>query len=235
MGMAGGDSDFAQDTGSVLSRAMSMKPLFGEDPGAVEEYWRKSMVDPAMGVFKKQILPETREIYAGTGALSSGGRYRAETEAGSDLATQLGSMLAQALWGERTAARGEKQSAMTRAMSAIPLGSGIMDQLLRGGMVERETAREPLTEEYNKWQMSQPWASPWLGMGMDMIKQRPGETYLQEQQQPWYSKLGQSIAGAGTYGMGKQFAGWMGGGDEKEGGGMEEILALLKKLTGGGG
>ncbi len=143
--------------GSVIDRTLSMQP--GEaNMGRVEDYWNKAFYDPAMQRMQQDILPAIRESYAGMGGFDSGGRNRAEGKAWADMMGNLEATRAGLLQDEFW----KQEGLVDRALQFAPQAFGVM-----GGVAEQKRGLEqaPLTDEYSKWMMSQPWNNPWLSMG----------------------------------------------------------------------
>jgi hypothetical protein len=195
---------------SVLQRAMSMKPAWKPDMQAAENYWEDSFYRPAMTRFKREMLPAIREGYSGMGAYDSGGRHRAETRALADLATNLEGQRGSLMWGERQAGRTATENAMNRATNVLPQAMQYLNYPLsaskEAGIISREIEREPLEEQYQKWLMSRPWASPYWPIAQNLVNTRAVQPYG-EQSGGGTGLLGGALAtGLGT-GLGKYLGG----------------------------
>jgi len=55
--------------------------------------------------------------------------------------------------------------------------------------------------------MSQPWASPYLNMGMNLVNTRTFEPYIQEESPGFLESLWNMITGAASYGAGSYLGG----------------------------
>lgn len=181
--------------GLALEKGLAGAP----DEAAAKEHWEDVFYKPAMTRLKQDILPQLREDYAGLGGYDSGGRRRAETRAAGRVATETSGQLADVLYKE-------KQQAIDRALETaryvpehlgVPLGYKKDVGIMRTGF-----EGERLGEKKEKWQAKQPWASPYLRLGMEAIGKQATEPYLYQPKTPWYGQLGQAAMGAGTIGLG---------------------------------
>lgn len=125
------------------------------NPEEAQEYWQRAYVSPAERVWKETVVPEVMERYAGANALDSGAARRALAKSWGDVQSQLNAELAKILWGE-------KQSLTQRQDTASQLGLNLLPQIMGMGEEQRGIMQEMLQEPYQKWQMSQAWANPWL-------------------------------------------------------------------------
>lgn len=183
---------------NVLAKAMEMNPTWNTDPGAAEEYWRKSFYEPAMQRFKSETLPEIREQFAGSGAYRSGGRNRAETKAMGEMATDLEGKLAELMWGETQAGREAQESAMNRAMQATPLAlqyastpETMLQQALQTGMMGQQLSKGAEELSWLPAQLAQQFAG-----GEETIRQMAQQYGISESEAQ--QKLMNSLLGIGT-------------------------------------
>lgn len=171
----------------AFRKALSGASNWESDPAKVEDYWQKSFYQPAMNRFKSDILPQIRETENARGTLLSGGRHRAEVGAASNLATNLEAKRADLLMSERMQSWIAQESAGDRQFQA-------QGQVQAGGLLERAMAKEPLQEDYEQWQMRQPWANPWLNMAVGLA----GTQYTQPYARKVKSETG-TFGGEGGY------------------------------------
>jgi len=125
------------------------------NPEEAQDYWQRAYVKPAQRTWEETVVPEVMERYAGQNALDSGAARRALAKSWGDVQSQLNAELAKILWGE-------KQSLTQRQDTASQLGLNLLPQVIGMGEEQRGITQEMLQEPYQKWQMSQPWANPWL-------------------------------------------------------------------------
>jgi len=215
--MGVGEDPLYGRAGEALERGLSGEAAWDTDPEAAEQYWRDKYYEPAMTRFRQDILPQLREDYAGAGGYQSGGRRRAETRAAGRVAVETSGQLGDILWRERESGRLAKERALERALSTaryvpdylgVPLGyardvGGIKTGLARDiGMMKSGFERERLGEAQEKWLAKQPWASPYMSLGMQAVGVGATQPYLYQSKMPWYGHLGQAMAGAGSTGLG---------------------------------
>ncbi len=125
------------------------------NPEEATQYWQQAFVNPAMHEWEQNIVPQVMEYYAGQNAVDSGAAMRALAKSGTDLQTQLNAELANLLWGE-------KQSLQSRQDLASQMGLNLLPATIGMGEEQRGITQQLMQEPYQKWQMSQPWANPWL-------------------------------------------------------------------------
>ena len=184
------------------------------NPEETTEYWQKAFVQPAERSWRENVVPVVMEHYAAQNALDSGAARRALARSGTDLQTQLNAELAKLLWGE-------KQNLIGRQDTAATMGLNLLPQLMGAGTEQRAITQQQLQEPYQKWQMSQPWANPWL-------QQLPAALEVSPYQIDTYTTgggtglLGSILPTAAQAGMGA-LAGHFAG----TGAGMGALLALV--------
>jgi hypothetical protein len=132
------------------------------DYEAERQYWEQAFVQPTREAFYEETVPQLQEMFAGQGALSSSGFNRALAREAQRMETSLGGQLADVLY------RGQ-QSYLDRQLQQQGLGLSALDRalaeanaLIQGGTLQQQLQQAPLTEQYQKWGMSQPYANPWL-------------------------------------------------------------------------
>jgi hypothetical protein len=132
------------------------------DYGAERQYWEQAFAQPTREAFYEETVPQLQEMFAGQGALSSSGFNRALAREAQRMETGLGGQLADVLY------QGQ-QSYLNRQLQQRGLGLSALDRalaeanaLMQGGTLQRQLQQLPLTEQYEKWGMSQPYANPWL-------------------------------------------------------------------------
>lgn len=208
-----GEQPLYRKGGEAMEMGLSGKPVWDTDMDAAREYWKESFHDPAMTSFMKDVLPQLREDYAGTGAYDSGGRRRAETGAARRISTDLNAQLADIMWREQEAGRLAKERALERSLGTarqVPeyLGAPLAYKRDVGGLRTGFEA-DRLTEGKEKWQTKQPYNSPYMDMGFKAIGQQAVEPYMYEPPEKWYGTLGRTMTNlsgqaAGAY-LGKKF------------------------------
>jgi len=133
-----------------------MKPF---DPASTQEWWKGGVVGPMTETWKKDIVPGILESFAGADAAGSGPAMKAVSESGRRLNTDMGGMLASALYSAENADAARKMQAYGMGsqlpinLASLGLGSGAMERTITG---------EQMQEPYKDWMTSQPWANPWL-------------------------------------------------------------------------
>jgi len=125
------------------------------NPDEVTQFWQHAYVKPAERAWEEAVVPKVMEYYAGQNALDSGAARRALAKSGTDLQTQLNAELAKLLWGEKT-------NLQSRQDLASQLGLNLLPQVIGMGEEQRGITQQLMQEPYQKWQMSQAWANPWL-------------------------------------------------------------------------
>jgi len=163
-GLLGGDQ-----LGTAFDSALSPSQIPEFDQAGVEDYFRKSMVDPALRAFEKDIMPSIQEKFISQNALDSGGFNRSVTNATGDLTKDLASQLGSLVYGSRetdearrfTAEESAKGRGLSTAslLASLGLGAGgeqrniaqqqatgipMLDQLLK--LVNPESVRSPIVQ-----------------------------------------------------------------------------------------
>ena len=146
----------------AIARALSGEPSYKTSPQLTKEIFEKRVKAPALQTWETELVPEIMEQFAGAGALSSSGLNRALAESARKLTTDLASTYGSMLEQERNLEARLAEAAANRALSAIPEAFRPLQQLVTGGELMRQLEQIPLQEAYEKWEMSQPWANPYL-------------------------------------------------------------------------
>lgn len=224
MGQAGGAQDilneaissfaprpqYQEQAGGALSQMLA--PY---DPAGAQEYWRSSMVTPAIETWQRDIMPAIDEHYAARNAADSGPMNRALARSGEQLGTNLSSQLASLLFQGEQAHKGRQLQAMPEAyratMAPVDLLNSIMSGVgsmpmqlaqagLSGGQLQRGITGEQLGAEQQMWGESQGYANPWLQL-LGPALGTPAFQTVQEQKGPGLTSLLAPIAGAGLGAM----------------------------------
>lgn len=132
------------------------------NPEMAENRWMETVVNPSQRRFEEETLPAITEKFAGMGGLDSSGFNRALVDAGTNLATQQQSQLADLMYRDR-------ESALNRNLQRTQLGSSLLGQTIGNlgqlgqiGQQLRGIDQQQLQERLSKWQMEQPQNNPWM-------------------------------------------------------------------------
>lgn len=141
--------------------------------------WQKYVAPEATRMFEESLSPMVEKFVA-KGATSSSGFNRALAKAASDMASQMGMGLGSQIFAEKGAWEGRQPQATSQALGyyAAPFEmgqqgfgqmldvAGLQQNLANLGMqtggVERGITQDILSGAFQKWQMAQPYANPWL-------------------------------------------------------------------------
>jgi hypothetical protein len=165
------------------------------DPMAAQNFWQKSMVDPAMQQYTQQILPAIKESYAARNAQDSGAMNRALAQSGTNLATNLSGQLADVMYqGQQSQLNRQLQSipeayrmgmmptdmmsAGSAAMMAPIMGLGSLG--LQAGGVQQDIAQNQLTGQQQQWSEAQPYNNPYLSMTSSLMNMQPYQGVYQQ-------------------------------------------------------
>jgi len=210
LSQAGGylQSPMYQQGETALSRALSGQPAWDTDLGKAEDYWNQAFYQPALNQYQRQTLPQIRENFAGFGGYRTSGREEAERRSLNDLITNLQGERAGLLWNEVQSGRQAQESALQRALQAVPTAQayqlGGLNTLLGAGQTQYQLEQAPLEEQYQNWLYQQPYNNPYLQMAQGTAGQQLNNPYV-VQDTPWYSNLGASLANAGQTAGGLYF------------------------------
>jgi hypothetical protein len=200
-----GESPMYKTGESTLSRILSGEPSFDTDLGKAEEYWDKAFYQPAKNRYQREMIPQLRENFAGFGGFRSSGREEAERRSLTDFLTNIEGQRAGLLWNELQAGRGAQESALERALQAVPTsmdyGAMPLNMMRDAGQLQYQLEQAPLEEQYQNWLVSQPWNSPYMEMGQAMMGAPAFEPYLTSTT-PWYSNMSAMMANAGQTALG---------------------------------
>jgi len=160
---------------SALTDLASGRPAFSASPGEYERVYTEGIEAPTMRMWESRIIPTILQQYGAAGP--SGAVIDALGESGGDLASQLA--------GQRAEYRFLGQQRMEEALeSAAGRRLGATQQMLADelsgidvasmlGETQRGIQSEQLASEYQRWEMSQPWANPWLGFIPSILSAQP--------------------------------------------------------------
>ena len=154
------------------------------DPKAIQDWFQGALVNPAMRTWEDQVVPTIQEKFIGQNAGSSGAANRAISGSASDLMAQLNSLFADKLMGEKQAFDTREfqagtqdvqnqinvgQNDLQRILNVPGMGStdtqSMINAILTGqqaGATQRGIEQQGLSEAFQKWLYSQPYANPWL-------------------------------------------------------------------------
>lgn len=198
--------------------------------------------------YKQDVVPWIMEKYGPQmGAKESGAMWQQLGREGARLSSGLGAQLGSYIYPAWQSHLGRQQAGIgqTIGMAGLPgtiagqagqiggMGADLLGQTVNIGGIQREIAREPLTEAYGKWQMAQPWASPWLGM-IPSAGQVPQYGAITEQQSPGLASMFAPFLGSylGSGGLGQiggalgSLGGLFGGGGAATAGSIAGATAL---------
>lgn len=155
------------------------------DPASATEFWETAHKQPALEMWREDIMPSIMEKGVRTAGTSDSGPMQRElARSGEDLATGLSGQLANLLFSGEQAQMGRQQAGVGQAMqlAGMPsnlmqgagqvggMGTDILSQMLNMGGMQRGITGQQLGAEQQRWESAQPWANPYLqnflGMGL---------------------------------------------------------------------
>jgi hypothetical protein len=154
--ITGGQYQPVQDSQGALSQMF--QPF---DPTSAQQYWQQGVVDPAMQLWERDILPAVQERFISNNAGSSGAANRAIARSGEELTTNLSGQLANLLYSGQQSHLGRQVDASNTLMNQL---TGITGIGTTAGGAERDIMSQLLGEDYQKWLATQPYNNPWLNM-----------------------------------------------------------------------
>jgi len=146
------------------------------DPAGAQDYWNKSVKQPAMQTWQRDIVPQIMEKYAGQNATDSGAMRRAIARSGADMNTDLNAQLANIIFGDRQSHLGRQQQGINQSMNMATMpgnlqaqqgqmagmGADLVGQAMNAGGFQRGLEQFGLDTALNQWQQQQPYNNPWL-------------------------------------------------------------------------
>lgn len=203
----------------------------------------------ALDTYFRDIVPRLKESYVSrAGTADAGALNRALAREGSRMSLGLSAQLAPYLYAGSEAQKSRQQAGVGQAMNLAQMpgavlgqagqiggmGTDILSQLLNMGAMQRDVTGELMAEPFQKWQMTQPWASPYIDIMSKLGGAAPPFSYIGQEQGPGlFSQmmpalglgLGGYFGGGGTLGaMGSSIPGF---------GGLGGLLGGIGGLAGG--
>lgn len=182
-----GFDQFDELTSKVISQALSMKPSFDLSEEATTRFFKRAVEAPLLETFQEDILPAIRESSAGLGMGFSSGNVLSTTRAAQRLGTTLTSQLGKMQFDTRALQAGLAESAMSRALSTIPMAESFAQRNIERSRALQGVAapfqaqdQAVATADYQEWLRTRPEASPW----MDYALRFTGQSQMALQQQP---------------------------------------------------
>lgn len=126
-----------------------------QDPAKLEEFYQRSIRDPAMYEFENITKPLIQEQYAGPGYWGSA-RANAVSEAGQELAMSLAASKAKLAWEDELAYRQALESAAQREAQYGAAYANEQEELLgTAGMYSRQIEQEKVLADLQRWLMGE--------------------------------------------------------------------------------
>lgn len=146
------------------------------DPTSAMNFFEKSIKNPTMQTWQKDVMPSIMEKFAGNNAVDSGAMQRELARSGTDMMTNLNGQLANVMYSAQNDQLGRQQQGVNQSMNMAmapgqlagqygnlaDLGLNQAGQAMNAGTVGRGIEQEGLTDSYNKWLSSQGYNNPWL-------------------------------------------------------------------------
>jgi len=151
------------------------------DSDATRAMFQRSIADPAMKRFQRDIVPQLREQSIGITGTGFGTDVLDRTyKGGRDLSEYLAGRESELLYADEQARRGFSESAKARALQAAQLGGAysIADrarqaqestQLFAMGQVQQQLAQAGLNWDYKQFLRNQPENSPYISQAMQFL------------------------------------------------------------------
>lgn len=154
---------------AALTPGLEGAPSTEIRPELTEEFFRKSIYDPALKNLREDIIPEIESQFAGN--FFSSARAGATSEAVGDFGEQQASILAELQYADEQARRGLAESAAGRQLTASgqAVGLGALEEQIGMGRIEasqtfgslpRRLQQARLDAEFNEWIRTLPEYSP---------------------------------------------------------------------------
>ena len=163
------------------------------DPSSATEMWKSTYVNPALDTWRKEIAPAINEKYIARNAQYSSAMPKALAKSGEELMTNLSGQLANILYSGEEAQKNRQATGASTALNyanlpaslseaaagrqagatgtALNYGSTLLNSILStinagltGGSTQQAISQGALSDEYNKWLMSQGYNNPWLNL-----------------------------------------------------------------------
>ena len=161
-------------------------------PTDAQNWWSSAVVQPATDYWENTLKPSVQESYAGYDATDSSGSRNALSKAGTDLTTQLGSILSNAVYKD-------KQTDTSNKLSGLNYGLNAINTLNTPGTSQQTTSSNLLSDQYNRWYASQPYSNPWLKY-LDSTLGNTGSQTVTSQTSGQTGILGSLLSGLGSVG-----------------------------------
>ena len=166
------------DSSAAINQLMSGDPAFQVDPAQREAFYQDALVAPARAQFQDTLQQVESRYGAGFG--EPGAMRGMANRAVSDFETNLMGKKAELIYADEMARRGAAEAGMGRMGQGAALAPtydanqranlGLMSTL---GGEERAISGQQMGEEFNKWQMEQPYNNPWLGHFGSVMSAQP--------------------------------------------------------------
>lgn len=168
------------------------------DPSMVTEGLQPGK-ELALDTFHRDIIPALKERYvAGAGTADTGALDRAMAREGGRLSLGLGTQSFPYLYGGQQAQLGRQQQGVSQAMNLAGTqgqvlgqagqvggqGMNMLSQMMNIGGQQRGITGEQMQEPYQKWQMEQPYANPWINILGSLQSSAPQMDYISQQKAP---------------------------------------------------
>jgi hypothetical protein len=161
-------------------------------PTDAQNWWSSAVVQPATDYWENTLKPSVQESYAGYDATDSSGSRNALSKAGTDLTTQLGSILSNAVYKDKNTDTQNKLSAMNYPLNLI-------SALNTPGTTQQTTQTNLLTDQYNRWNAAQSYNNPWLKY-LETVLGNTGSQTVSSQTSGQKGQLGSLMGGAAALG-----------------------------------
>jgi len=152
------------------------------DPASATEFWEKSYKQPGLETWRQDVIPSIKEHYASRDAADSGAMDRAIARSGKDLTSDMSAKLAELIYGGEQAHKGRQTVGIDQAGRVAGMPLAAIASLMGTGGTKRQIAGEELSEPYQKWASSQPYANPWLSYLSPGLNVRAFENIIEPSQ-----------------------------------------------------
>jgi len=160
-------------TGAASQQALSGQPAWQSNPQGMNDYYDQSIYYPSRTKFNDTLRDLDHRYGARFG--QGGAQMEAAGQAASDFESNMAAQRGQMIYGDVQAQRQAAENAAGRqlqAVGAVNAGNAQANQMRLGnlGMLsglggqERSINAQGLAEDYGKWEYSQDYNNPWLGM-----------------------------------------------------------------------
>lgn len=199
----------------AINQMMSGQPAYQIDPATSQQFYQSAVVNPAQSRFQDTLQGIDHRYGARFGR--AGSQLENAYRSGERMNTELAGIQGDLVYRDEMARRQAAENAMSRMGQGAQLGMA-QNQLVGSeqrqnlgmlaglGAAERGIQGQQNAEQYNKWQMAQPYNNPWYGLAQLALTPEPTTTT----QQP--GVLGGALQGAMAGGAAGGIPGAIGGG-----------------------